>query len=422
MRSFPVLVHLAWHSIGNRRLSLALMLLSIAFAVAMLLGVERLRHDVRASFAQTVSGTDLLVGPRGGAVQLLLHAIFHIGQGSHAMQWRSVEALANHPAVAWWVPLSLGDSHRGYHVVGTTDAFFEHYQYGQRQGLRLAEGRPFADVFEVVIGAEVAAKLGYAPGARIVLQHGLQPRGTEHEDKPFSVVGVLARTGTPVDRALWVSLQGLEALHIDWAAGTRLPGLQIPAEQVKRFNLQPKSVTAALVGLHSRTQVFELQRWVNGYRDEALMAVLPGVTLHELWDAIGVGERALLAVSALVVVVGLTGMAAVVVAGLNERRRELAILRALGAGPRHIFSLLLLESLGIAVLGCVLGLMLLQLLSAVAGGWLAAEYGLHLGPGGLRVGEWRLLAGVLLAAALASLIPAVRAYRYSLADGMTVKV
>lgn len=423
MRPLSVLVLLAWRSLLNRRLTLVLTVVAIALAVAMLLGVERLRQDARQSFAQTVAGTDLLVGPRGGAVQLLLHAVFHIGQASHALRWDSVQALSAHPAVAWWVPLSLGDSHRGFRVVGTTEQFFQHYQYRDRRALTFASGGAFSGLFDVVLGAEVAAQLGYRLGDAVVLQHGMQPLGgAEHDDKPFTVSGILARTGTPVDRAVWVSLEGLEAVHVDWVAGTRVPGLKISADQVRRFNLQPKTVSAALIGLKSRTQVFQVQRWVNAYSGEPLMAILPGATLQELWSVVGLAERALLAVSALVVLVGLSGLVAVVVAGLAERRRELAILRALGAGPGHIFLLLLMESVGLAVFGCVVGLALLEGAVVALGPWLAAEWGVHLSSAAFSAGEWRMLGAVVLAALIASLVPAVRAYRYSLADGMTVKV
>jgi putative ABC transport system permease protein len=164
--------------------------------------------------------------------------------------------------------------------------------------------------------------------------------GSEHADKPFTVVGVLARTGTPVDRTVHVSLQALEAIHLDWAGGAPLPAGAHRAEQARKFDLEPKQVTAALVGLKSRAAVFNVQRFVAEYEGEPLLAVLPGVALDELWDVVGVGEEGLLAMSALVALVSLASLVAVVLAGLNERRRELAVLRAVGAGPRHVLVLL----------------------------------------------------------------------------------
>ena len=432
---------LSLRSIANRRLSVALTVVAVALAVALLLGVERLRNDARAGFAQTLSGTDLVVGARSGPVQLLLYSVFHLGNATNNVSWASIEHVAGLPQVKWLVPIALGDSHRGHRVVGTTAAFFTHYRHGEGRALAFATGRPFAeaparaeDIFEVVIGAEVAARHGYRIGQRIVLSHGRVGSGiggggdggglriAEHADKPFTIVGILARSGTPLDRALLVSLEGIEAIHIDWMGGAPMPGVTIAPEHVRKFDLRPKSVTAALVGLHSRTAVFRVQRQINTHADEALTAILPGATLQELWGLVGIAEQALLAMSALVVAVGLAGMIAVVVASLGERRRELAILRALGASPRQVFALLAVESVLLALAGIAVGLALLYGSGAALAPWLASQHGLQLSLGWPTMGEWRLLAAVLVASLLASLVPALRAYRYSLADGMTIRV
>ncbi|MCZ7566420.1 MAG: ABC transporter permease [Burkholderiales bacterium] len=419
-------MHLTLHSIGNRRLTAALTLVSIALSVALLVGVERLRHDARASFASTIAGTDLVVGARSGPVQLLLYAVFRIGNPTNNIGWQSIEALREHPAVKWVVPLSLGDSHRGFRVLGTDTGYFAHYRYGRGRALAFAAGRAFSGtldgVFEAVIGAEVAAALGYAVGSRIVVAHGAGAVSfAEHEDKPFSVVGVLERTGTPVDRTVHVSLEAIEAIHLDWKGGTPVPGLAIKPEEVREFDLRPRQVTAALVGLESRAAAFRMQRFVNEYRAEPLLAILPGATLQELWGLVGIAERALLAVSALVVAVGLGGLVAVMVASLGERRRELAILRALGASPREVFALLAAEALALTLAGCALGLLLLYAAIGTLSPWLESQWGLalSLAPPGAR--EGLLLAAVVGAGLLASLVPGWRAYRLSLADGLTMR-
>jgi putative ABC transport system permease protein len=418
----PIL-HLTWKSVRNRRLTAGLTVLSVALAVTLLLGVERLRNEARSAFTQTISGTDLVVGARSGPIQLLLYAVFHIGNATNNISWKSYEALRTHPAVDWAVPISLGDSHRGFRVVGTDSGFFDHVRYGDDSRVALAAGRAFDGVFEAVIGAEVARSLGYAVGTIIVLAHGAgEVSFAEHADKPFTVVGVLARTGTPIDRSVLVSLAAIEAIHLDWQGGAPIPGLSIAPEYVSKFDLAPKAVTAALVGLKSRAAVFQAQRFVNAYRDEALLAILPGATLQELWSLVGVAEQALLAVSALVVCVGLAGLVAVIVAGLGERRRELAILRSLGAGPRDVFVLLAAESLLLTLAGCALGLGLLFGASALLGPVLEARFGLSLSLSAPGANEWAMLAGVVVAGLVASVVPGLRAYRMSLADGMTMRV
>jgi putative ABC transport system permease protein len=413
----------AWH----RRGTLALVVFSIALATALLLVIEKLRHDVRASFAQAVSGTDLVIGARSGPVQLMLYAVFRIGGATNNIRIDSVRAIEGQRAVAWVVPLSLGDSHRGYPVLGTTTAYFEHFRHGDREPLKLAAGRAFAGtldgLYEAVLGADVAAALGHAVGARITLAHGSSGAGgalaAEHGDKPFTVVGVLARTGTPVDRTVHVSLQALEAIHVEWAGGAPLPGLKIAPEQARKFDLEPKQVTAALVGLKGRAAVFQVQRWVAQYEGEPLMAVLPGVALDELWDVVGVGERALVVMSALVAAVSLAGLVAVVLAGLNERRRELAVLRALGAAPRHVLALLAAEGALVTAAGAAFGVAAAALGLVLAAPALQARWGISVTAAAPEASQWLWLAGVLAAGMLASLVPGWRAYRLSLADGLS---
>ncbi len=417
------LLPLALKSAWNRRYTLVLTLIAIALSVTLLLGIERLRQDARDSFAQAVSGTDLIVGARSSPVQLLLYTVFRIGEATHNLGWDSAQALAGHPAVAWTIPVSLGDSHHGFPVLGTTAAYFEHFRYGDRQPLALAQGKPFIGLFDAVLGAEVAASLGYRMGESLTLAHGMEGHGlTEHGDKPFNVVGILAPTGTPVDRTVHVSLEALEALHLDWQGGAPMPGLAIPPELVQKFDLTPKAVTAVLVGLKTRSGVFAMQRYVSNYREEALMGVLPGVALAQLWDMMAVAEKALLAVSALVVAVSFAGLVAVVLAGLGERRRELAILRSVGARPRDLLALLALEGGAVTLAGVGVGVILLSVLSVGLGPWAQTHYGLALSvalPGGE---ELKLLAGVVGVGTLASLLPGWRAYRLSLADGLTPRV
>lgn len=416
------LLSVAWHSAWHRRFGLSFVVLSVALATFLLLAVERVRHDVRENFSQSVSGTDLIVGARTGAVQLMLYSVFRIGNATNNIRWSSVQALERDKAVAWVVPISLGDSHRGFPVLATSPSYFEHFHYGDRQPLMLSEGHPFSGVFEAVLGAEVAQRLGYRIGQRVVLSHGGgEIAGNDHADKPFTVVGILAPTGTPVDRSVHIGLAGMEAIHLDWIAGVPLPSMAVPADRVAEHDLTPKTVTAALIGLKSRASVFAVQRRVAEYEAEPLLAVLPGVALDELWDAIGAGERALLAMSALVAVVSLAGLVAVVVTGLEQRRRELAVLRSIGAGPGPVFALLITEGALVTTVGALLGAVGCAVAIALLGPLVQVRFGVGLRLGWPTVSEWSLLAAVLLAGTLASLLPGWRAYRISLSDGLSPK-
>ena len=414
---------LAAQSAWSRRFALSLLVASIALSSFLLLGLERLRVDVRETFVQSVSGTDLIVGPRTGPLQLLLYAVFRMGSPTQSVRWSSVRAISALDAVAWAVPLSVGDSYHGFSVVGTTAGYFEHFRHGDRQALAFADGRPFATVFEAVLGAEVAAHLGQRVGDRIALSHGDgQLDEHDHDDKPFTVVGVLARTGTPVDRSVHVGLQGLEAVHVDWSMGMRLPGRTTSAAEATAMDLTPKAVTAVLIGLKQRAAVFTVQRQVNAYRDEPLQAVLPGVALDELWTLVGAGERVLQGMIWLVCAVSFAGLIAGVLAGLEQRRRELAILRALGAGPRSVFVLLAAEGLVITVAGLTLGALLHWLAVAGAASWAQAVLGVTLSLSMPDSAQWWMMGGVLACGLLASLVPGWRAYRLSLMDGLTPRI
>ena len=414
---------LAWKSLLNRRFTALLTVVSIALSVALLVGVERLRTEARASFANTLSGTDLIVGARSGPVQLLLYSVFRIGDATNNISWESYQDIAEHPRVSWTVPIALGDSHRGFRVLGTTRGYFDHYRYGRDRPLELAEGQEFSDLYDAVLGAEVADKLDYQIGDAIVVAHGAGDVSfARHDDKPFRVVGILARTGTPVDRTVHVSLEAIEAIHIDWQSGAPIPGVSISAEQARAMDLTPKAITAALVGLSSKIATFQVQRYVNDYPQEPLSAVLPGVALSQLWNLIGIAENALLIVSAFVVVVGLFGMLTALLTSLNERRREMAILRSVGARPGHVFGLIMGEAIFLTLLGAVLGLTLLYLLLLIGQPIIESEFGIFIGIGGLSPHEWILIGAVVGAGVLVGIVPSYRAYRLSLADGLSVRV
>ncbi len=418
----PIL-SLAWKSLLNRRFTVMLTVFSIALSVALLLGVERLRDQTRASFANTISGTDLIVGARGGAVQLLLYSVFRMGDASNNLSWESYQAIARHPKVAWTVPMSLGDSHRGYRVLGTNGDYFEHYRYARKQALSFAQGTPFSDLYDAVLGAEVASALGYRLGDPIVLAHGASDVAfARHDDKPFRVVGILARTGTPVDRTVHVSLQGIEAIHVGWESGAPARGLSPSAERARTMDLTPEAITAILVGLKSRIATFQVQRYVNDYRAEPLTAILPGATLSQLWSLIGIAENALLIVSTFVVVVGLFGMLTAVLTSLNERRREMAILRSVGARPGHVFALVMGESGVLTLFGVALGFTLLHVLLFVAQPILENQFGISIAIGAPSLYEISLLGIICASGILIGAIPAYRAYKLSLADGLSVRV
>lgn len=417
-----IVPRLAVQSLRNRALTAGLTVLAIAFSVMLLLGVEKVRTGARQSFADTISGTDLIVGARSGNIQLLLYSVFRIGNATNNVTWKSYEDIAKRPEVAWIVPLSLGDSHHGFRVLGTTPAYFDRYKYRHGQGLTFAAGGPFKDLYEAVLGADVAEALGYKVGDPIIVAHGLGAVSfVEHADKPFRVSGILAKTGTPVDRTVHVSLEAIEAIHIDWQTGMPVPGEEVSADDARRMDLKPKAITAALVGLKSKLATFKLQRAINDYAQEPLSAVMPGAALQELWGLVGTAETALSVVSAMVVATALLGMVTMILSTLSERRREMAILRSVGARPGTILGLLATEAGLLTLAGVTLGVAMLYAALALLRPWVDAAYGLNIDIDAPTQREWLMLAAIVGAGFTAGLLPALRAYRLSLADGMTVR-
>jgi putative ABC transport system permease protein len=427
-------------SLANRLLATSLTIASIALSVALLIGIENVRSGMRNSFSNTISRTDLIVGARGGSLQLLLHSVFGIGAPTNNISWQTYDQLRSHPAVAWTIPISLGDSHRGFRVVGTDSSFYRHFRYGGGRAVRLEEGVEATGDDEVVIGHQVAQTLGYRVGSEVVITHGLHGTGImDHDEAPFRVVGVLDRTFTPVDRSLYVTLQGLDAMHAgfmadpfaapaggtpNFAAPPSMPEqhahAQAGAEHVQ--DGEPAQITAFFLGTTTRIATLQLQREISTFEDEALSAIMPGVALAEMWRGIGYAESALLVVTFFVVVVGLIGMLLSLYSSLEARRREMAILRAVGTGAPRVIMLLVLESGLLGLAGALSGIALVYALLFLLRGFVETNFGLHLPIQPPTLTAWAYVLAVVVASFLLGLIPALKAYRNSLADGLSLRV
>jgi putative ABC transport system permease protein len=480
------ILRLALQSLRSRAFTSSLTVASIALSVTLLVGIEHVRSGVRESFAGTIRGVDLIVGARGGSLQVLLSTVFGIGASSTAISYETYERWAEHPAVAWSIPFALGDSHRSYRVIGTTNEFYERYRFREDGRVTFAQGRAAETDTDVVLGAEVASRLGYTLGAPIVVTHGLQGGGiADHEANPFKVVGILNRTFTPIDRAIYVTLGGIEAMHEDFEqapsaapvvppAGTpsmpgatppvmpgaeappvmpgatpppmpgyepppgtpTMPGAQPPSAPPVASSAQPpaadsanenhadhdheaEQVSSFMVGTKNRFEALQLQREMNTDLVEPVTAIIPGVALGELWQNISSAEVGLRIVAMFAVAIGLTGMLVALYSSLDARRREMAILRAVGAGPRTIVSLLVIESALLAFVGCVLGVLFVYAILTLGQGAIEARSGVHLAIRALGATEWKYLALVLGAGTLIGFVPAIKAYRTSLTDGLS---
>ena len=407
-----MIAKLALQSLADRKGSVMLSLLAMTVSIFVLLGVEHIRHQTKQNFSSTVSGVDLIVGARTGSLNLLLYSVFRIGSPTNNIRWQTYENITNNNQVKWAIPISLGDSHKGYRVLGTTKSYFQHFSYGKKRNLAFSDGREFDQVFDLVLGSEVANKLGYKLGDKVVLAHGIAATSfSMHDDRPFTVVGILAATGTPVDQTLHVSLQGIEAIHIDWQQGVKIPNSGLTQSELEQVELQPKSITAFMLGLRSKIATFQIQRNINEYKLEPVVAILPGVALSELWRMSGVLENALILVSALVFIAACLGVSSMLLASIRERRYEIQLLRIIGAPPYFLFLLIELEAFLITLLSCVFGSGLLVACLALLQDYLVYQYGIHIESNLLNQNSLYLIVAILSASIIVSIIPSFNGYR-----------
>lgn len=402
---------LALQSLLDRKGSVILSIMAMTVSIFVLLGVEHIRHQVKESFSNTVSGTDLIVGARTGSLNLLLYSVFRIGSPTNNISWQSFQTIATNPKIKWAIPISLGDSHKGFRVLGTRPDYFKYFSYGKQHSLAFEKGAAFKHVFDVVLGSEVARKLAYQLGDKVVLAHGVAETSFSlHDDRPFKIVGILKPTGTPVDQTLHVSLEGIEAIHIDWQQGVKMPGSALSQTEIKQADLQPKSITAFMLGLESKMATFKVQREINYFSHEPLLAILPGVALSELWQMVAILENTLLLVSALVFVAACLGMSALLLTSIRERSQEILLLRAIGASPSFLFLLIELEAVFITLSSIVLGMVLLAGSLALSQEYLLSHFGLTIELNLFTDNSLLLISTIIIASVIVAVIPSLSGY------------
>ncbi|MBY0415089.1 MAG: ABC transporter permease [Bdellovibrionales bacterium] len=413
---------LTYKSIKNRKFTSLLCIFSIALSVALFLGIERIRNGARDGFTNTISKTDLIVGAKGGPLQLLLYTVFHIGGAVNNIKMSTYEDIKSNPQVEWTIPISLGDAYRGFRVVATNENFFEHYRFRGDRHVELAEGVVPQDTFDVVLGSEVAKKFKHKVGDPIVLSHGLSSEAIlSHDTTPFKIVGIMKPTQTPIDTGVYITLYGMEAMHFGWETGVP-SGESISADRFKKENIEITQLTSFMVKLKSRIAVLRLRRNIDMYPNEPVMAIIPALSLQEMWETIGYVEQILFLVSLCVLLVGVMSILISLYTSINERRREMAILRSLGARGTDIFFLLLYESSFLVLMGCLVGVLSMYGLLYFVRPWLESNFSVYLPIEVLSKTEWIYLGLIFVVGTLAGLIPAIKAYMNSLEDGLTIKI
>ena len=367
-------------------LNLLLLALGIATITVLLLATaqleERMGRDAR--------GIDMVAGAKGSPMQLVLAAVFHIDAPAGNIPLADALALAKNRAVKKAIPLALGDSYRGYRIVGTN------HEYPAQYGATLGQGRLWAEPMEAVLGAEVAAAENLVVGASFAGAHGLDQGGDTHAEEPYKVTGILAATGTVLDRLVLTSVESVWEVHEHAAQ---------PAGE--------KEITALLIQYSTPLAAAMLPRQVNA--TAKLQAASPAYESARLFRMIGVGVEVLRAFGiVLVLVAGLSVFIALLNA-LEDRRYDLAVMRMLGASRARLMGLLLLEGTALALAGGVAGIALGHLFTELLGVALGQAKQAAVTGWAWDAREAWLLALALLVGFGAALLPAWRAYRTDVA-------
>lgn len=401
-------------SLQDRKGSVLLTLMAMTISIFVILGVEHIRQQTKKSFESTISDTDLVIGSRSGSLNLLLYSVFRIGSPTNNINWNSFKTISTNSKVEWAIPLSLGDSHKGFPVLGTNSDYFKYFRYGQKKTLKFRAGKPFEQIFDVVIGAEIAKQLKYKTGDKIILSHGIHKQSLQqHDEYPFQIVGILNRTGTPVDRTVHIQLEGIEVIHVGWQNGVQVFRNKMSKEELLNSGVEPKSITAIFVGLKSKLATFSFQRTINNFADEPLLAILPGIALSELWQMMSLLEKSLLLVASLVFVSACFGVSAVLLNSIRERKEEIRLLRIIGASPPFIFALIQTETLVITLTATVLATILLTAALIGGEGHIVGNYGIQIS-NFMEMASYLWVVGIVHTLTLvAGLVPSWAAYRES---------
>ncbi|MFT7466419.1 MAG: putative ABC transport system permease protein [Brevundimonas sp.] len=403
-------------SIRSRIIPTSLVTISLMASMVLLLSIERIQQGAEEGFNQSISGVDVIIGPRSSSLELVLYTVFHLGRPTNNITTKTIDDIKLRNDIDWIVPIALGDSHKGFRVIATQSNYFEHIKYSDNQSLTFLKGRAFSELPEVVLGSDVADKLNYSLGSNIQITHGsVEATGNKHDDFSFKASGILNKTGTPIDQAIFVDLKGYELLHLGWKSGKKVFSLDnIDLSTIPKEDLNPKTLTAAFVGLKSKLTLFNFSKSIREYPNEAISAVIPGVALSELWSIVGLVDKGFELLSWIIIAISLIAMITLIIASLDNRKQEMTIYRANGASPRFLATMVIYESLVIGLVAIIGAIILVTIVTYFATSQLNLTLGISPSFQWISLGEIKVFSVILLAGVLSSLIPAVMVFRKNL--------
>jgi putative ABC transport system permease protein len=412
------LMALVRRSLRQHALSSAITVVSVGLAAGLTMAVFAINNQTYEAFTGGQVGFDAVLGARGSQLQLVLNTVFHLEASAGNIPWSMYKQIAANPRVELAIPYAVGDNYKGYRLVGTTPELFTKFRYRSGQGFEVEPGGRFfqADTRDVVVGSYVARQLGLKVGQIINPYHGIQYAESQKHQDQFTIVGVLKPTNSPSDRVVWIPIEAVYRMSGHVLRGTGQIYRPTEGEEIPDEN---KEVSAVMLKFKNAQTGFILDQQINRQGKVATLAWPVAKVMADLFDRIGWVSRILSMVAYLVMVVAAGSILASIYNTMNERRREFAILRALGARRATVFSAIVLEAASITLLGALVGYL-------VYGGILAAAFvvvrdrtGVVLNAFRPDPAMWLVPLAMIALGALAGLVPAFKAYRTDVASNLT---
>ncbi len=412
---------LLFKSIHSRALPVALVTITLMASMVLLLSIERIQKATEQGFNQSISGVDVIIGPRSSSLEVVLYTVFHLGRPTNNITMQTIDDIKKSRDIDWLVPIALGDSHKGFRVIATDKNYFKYVKYAGDKQLVFASGGAFAEISGAVVGADVAKKLGYEVGSSVYISHGSgKSTGKKHDDFSFKVSGVLDKTGTPIDKAVFVDLKGYELVHIGWQSGKKVFDLsRIDISSIPEEELMPKTVTAAFVGLKSKFALFHFTKSIRDYQQEAISAIMPGIALAELWSIVGMVDKGFELLSWIIIAISLIAMITLIISSIENRKREMTIYRANGASPMYLAGLVVYEAMFIGIVAIIGAIAFVALATYFANEQINVMLGITPEFNWVSLEELKVFGIILLAGMLSSLIPAAIVFKKNLHQGLS---
>lgn len=396
---------LARANMRQRWLATILTMMLVAIGVALVHAILTIKSEVQAGFNRGVAGKiHVIVGPKGSPMQLVLNSLFHVSKPVGNLNYSYYEKeIKNHGKVKLAIPIAVGDNYMGFHIVGTVPELLTELELANAERFAFAKGRAFNKQWEAVLGSEVARVTGLKVGDHFHAEHGMTESHFEeniHKEGHYDVVGVLEPTGTPHDRALYCDLDSVYDLH----------------ENLKNTSEAKKPISAILVVCHSDNWIGPFAYEINNGKDA--MAALPSSEIRDLMKIVGNVDQVLVAISWLVLFAAGVSILVSIYNSMNDRRREIAIVRALGAPAAVVFQIIVIEAATICLIGGLAGLLVSHGSIYFGRGIVQAATGVPIGAGTLGLQDLGLLGGAVAIGICSSLIPAVSAYKTDIATNI----